>query len=173
MIKNILFVVIFLFGGCAFRSLSDTVESIYTDEEVVKPTSANYKLPPSSTNRAILKEEVVAKSPEDIAKEQTKRFKAEGYIRSFSYDPDVKLYIYNFVSKDNQELVFFYDKKLPYTYGDLVKVDVRDNFLMGIKAQNSNTSTQTLTPTQKRKLIIKKRKKSKIREAVEEKINTL
>jgi len=172
------YITVFVFGvlflsSCAFRSLSDTVESIYTDEVVIKPSKVNYGSAPNSSKRAIVKEEIIQKSSDEIAKAQSEKFSKKGYIRSFSFDSDVKLYIYNFATIDNQELVFFYDKKLPYSYSDLIKVDVKDNFLVSAKALKKDASSKELTPSQKRKLIIKRRKRSNIHEAVEEKINTL
>ena len=164
---------LFFFTSCAFKTLGDSVESIYTDEVVIKPSKINYATAPNNSKKAIVKEEIVTKSSEEIAKAQSEKFSKEGYIRSFSFDSEVKLYIYNFATIDNEELVFFYDKKLPYSYSDLIKVNVKDNFLLSAKAVKKGSSLKNLTPSKKRDLIIKRRKRSNIHEAIEEKINTL
>ncbi len=162
-----------LLGGCAFRSLSDTVESIYTDEEVVKPTAVNYRIAPSVSKKPIIHDAQPTPTPKEKAKAISVRLKTKGYIQSFSYDPDVKLYIYNFTTENGEQIIFFYDQKLSYAHNDLIEVDIKDNYLKSAQPAIKSANTKQLTPAKKRKLIIRKRRKSKIREAIEEKINTL
>ncbi len=165
--------IMLLLGGCAFRSLSDTVESIYTDEEVVKPTAANYKIPPLTSKKPILKEEHITPSQKEKAKAISLRLKTKGYIQSFTYDPDIKLYVYNFTTESGDQIIFFYNQKLSYANNDLIEVDIKDNYLKSAQPAIKSLNPKQLTPAKKRKLIIKKRRKSKIHEAIEEKINTL
>jgi hypothetical protein len=96
-----------------------------------------------------------------------------GHITSNSFDPDVNLYIYNFSSDgDDESSIFFYDKKLPYSTSDLVLIDVKDNFLMNIESKGKAGSKKGLTLSQKKKKFKQKKRNYKIREAIEEKINT-
>jgi hypothetical protein len=169
----ILMTIMLSFSSCTYKSFTDTVESVYTDEVVVKPTSSNYKTAPNSSNKPILKEPIEVKSPDELAKEQTTRYKKVGRITSSSFDPDVNLYIYNFSSDgDNESSIFFYDKKLPYSISDLVLIDVKDNFLMNIELKSKAGSSSGLTLSQKKKKFRQKKRNYKIREAIEEKINT-
>jgi hypothetical protein len=161
------------FSSCTYKSFTDTVEGVYTDEVVVKPTSGNYKTLANTSKNPIIKESVVVKSPDELAKEQTTRFKKVGRITSSSFDPDVNLYIYNFSSDgDDESSIFFYDKKLPYSTSDLVLIDVKDNFLMNIESKGKAGSKKGLTLSQKKKKFKQKKRNYKIREAIEEKINT-
>ncbi len=162
-----------LFSGCAYRSLTDTIESVYTDEVVVTPTSKNYKSAPTSSTKPILKDEIIIKSDEEKAKAKSDRIKREGYITSFTFDKDINLYLYNFKTTDtDEELVFFFDKKLPYSKDDLLEVDIKDNFLMNHKLKSGVSYSNQFTVSQKIKKLKKRRQNFKIHEAVEEKINT-
>ncbi|RUM67445.1 MAG: hypothetical protein DSZ06_01105 [Sulfurospirillum sp.] len=175
--RNItLFVLItFLYSGCAFKSLGDTVESIYTDTVVVKPSKANYKSAPAVSSKPILRYEgATQETPQEIAKKQTIRINKKGYIQSVSYEPDVNLYIYNFKTvPDNENLVFFYNKKLSYGNFDLIEVDIKDNFLTSVKQNSKPTTFKEPSLSQKIEKHKKRKRNYKIHEAIEEKINTL
>jgi len=176
-IKEIIKVVfvLLLLDGCAFKSLSDTIEGIYTDEVVVKPSRVNYKNAPSKSSKPILRDATPQTiSPQEIAKKQSERFNKKGYIQNISYDPDVSLYIYHFKSvPNNEDIVFFYNKKLPYSSSELIEVDIKDNFLMDVKQKGSKPTYQEPTLSQKIKKHKKRKRNYKIHEAIEEKINTL
>jgi hypothetical protein len=44
------------FSSCTYKSFTDTVEGVYTDEVVVKPTSGNYKTLANTSKNPIIKE---------------------------------------------------------------------------------------------------------------------
>jgi hypothetical protein len=169
----ILAVIVMSFTSCTYKSFTEGVESVYTDEVVIKPTSGNYKSVGATSKKPIIKESYEVKSPDELAKAQTTRFKKVGHITSSSFDSDVNLYIYNFTSDgDEESSIFFYNKKLPYSTSDLVLIDVKDNFLMNIESKGKAGSKKGLTLSQKKKKFKQKKRNYKIREAIEEKINT-
>ncbi len=171
----IISLILFINSGCAFRSLGDTIEGIYTDEIVVKPSKSNYKTAPNSSSKPILRDkDDEIKSPQDLAKLQSEIYNTKGYIKSVSFDPDNQLYLYNFQTvPDEKELVFFYDKKLPYKNDELIELSIKDNFLQTVKYKSKIPRYEEPSLSKKIKMHKKRKRNFKIHEAIEEKINTL
>ncbi len=130
-----IFILLF-FNSCTFREMGENIESIYTKTDTIKPYRDNYQVAKPSKYNPVLYEEGeknrLKKRREQALKEPDTIL--EGYITQKSYDTDVDLHVYTFLENiTNNYHIFYYDKSLPYTKNDLVKVKIADNFLKKIK----------------------------------------
>ncbi len=167
-----IFILLFL-NSCTFREIGENIEDLYTYTEVIKPYKDNYQpVRPSKYNPVLMekkkehtiKKKKVVKEPEVIL---------AGYITQESYDTDVDLYVYTFLENiSNNYHIFYYDKKLPYTKNDLIKVKISDNFLKDHKKYYvKDTKPEDLAET-KYQRFRRIRKMQENRAAYEETINT-
>ncbi len=166
--------ILFLFNGCTFREIGENIESIYTATEVVKPYPDNYRMIKPSRDTPVL----CKKSEKKKIKKWTKEVKEpdiilSGYIIKSSYDTDVDLYVYTFLENiTNNYHIFYYNKKLPYTKDDLIKVKIADNFLKDSKrVYNKDSKIEDFAETKAQKFR-RIRKMQENRAACEETIIT-
>ncbi len=163
-----IFTLSWLLSACSYTNGINSFEDLYTDVKVLKPTSKNYKSNGSSDTTPIIKEPThVEKS---TIEPKSVNIKKTGRIISTIYDPDLKLYLYTFISEpENEEVIFYYNQKLNYSSASLLTIDVLDNYL--ISATPYHDKTNLIAP-KKKKIIKHKKRNHNIREAIEEKINT-
>ncbi len=157
-----------LFTACSFTNGINSFEDLYTDVKVVKPTTNNYKTANASNSAPIIKETHQTTTAPSQAK--SLNIKKTGHIISTTYDPDLKLYLYTFLSQpEGEDVIFYYDQKLRFDKTNLIDIDVLDNYL--IHALPHPDKKHLIAP-QKKKYIKHKKINHNIREAIEEKINT-
>ena len=171
-LKILLLSVLGLFiTACSYRDGVDSIEDIYTDVKVIKASSGNYAGKVSESSKPILKETKYNSAPEYTQEEeQSVHIKKTGSIIDVAFEDNVKLYVYTFLSRNDQEqITFYYDKKLNYSSKTLLDIDVLDNFLITAKKHRGDTLK---TKSNKKKYIKHKKRNYNIREAIEEKINT-
>jgi len=164
---SIMIVSLFL-TSCTYRGSLDAFEDLYTDVQIIKPNAKNYQSSENTSTTPIIKEST---PPATLQTEkQSVHIKETGRILSTIYDENVKLYIYNFISEASQEqLVFYYDKKLKFTSSSLINVNILDNYLISATEHKNKVSKKLIN---KKKYIKHMKRNRNIREAIEEKINT-
>ncbi len=164
----LLIIAMTFFSACSYRDGS-IFEDIYTDTEVIKPSAHNYGSEIDKNTTPIIKEKV--KTPTSSEKHKSVHLQKRGRITNVTFDDEVKLYVYTFVNESNGEYtIFYYDKKLNFPSNILVDVDILDNYLI---TANKHTPPASETITQKKKYIKHKKINHRIKEAIEEKIDTL
>ena len=159
-----------LLSGCSSRS-KGFFEDIYSATEVRSATSQDYSNVKSARNAPIIVEE----KSYDEARAETKKssryidnssqvYHASGKIVDVSYDRDVNLYVYAFVKSGTSNSITFYSDEDLKPIDRTFTITVKDNFLTSHTVNNpSNNSQRTDT----------KRKRSRIKAPIIEKINTL
>ncbi len=166
--------ILLTFNSCTFREIGENIESLYTDTEVIKPYRDNYIMIKPNKYTPVLYE----KGEKERLKKKKKEIKEpdtilEGYIVKKSYDTDVDLHVFTFLENiSNNYHIFYYNKALPFTKNDLVKVKISDNFLKDIKpyyVKDSKLEDLSETKYQKFRRI---RKMQKNRASCEETIIT-
>lgn len=158
----------FLFSACSYTNSMNSFEDIYTDVRIVKPTSKNYKIADGGDITPIIKETITSSS--EPVEQKSVHLKRTGRIVSTTYDQDVKLYLYTFITEpEGENIIFYFDQKLNHLSSDLLNVDILDNYLITATKYHDKTSS---TISQKKKYIKHKKRNYNIREAIEEKINT-
>lgn len=156
------------FTACSYTNSMNSFEDIYTDVRVIKPTSKNYKTASAGSSTPIIKE--TTSSPVELVEQKSIHLKKMGRIISTTYDQDVKLYLYTFISEpEGENIIFYFDQKLNHLSSDLLNVDILDNYLITATRYHDTSSS---TPSPKKKYIKHKKRNHNIREAIEEKINT-
>ncbi len=157
-----------LFTACSYTNNMNTFEDLYTDVKILKPTSKNYKATNSENSTPIIKD--TPTSPTQAIEQKSVHLKKTGRITSTTYDQDVKLYLYTFITEpEGEDVIFYYDQKLNYPSSNLLNVDILDNYLITATKHHNNSSS---TLSEKKKYIKHKKQNHNIREAIEEKINT-
>ncbi len=168
--RHLLFTIltIALFSGCSSRS-KGFFEDIYSATEVRSATSQDYSDIKGAANAPIIKktqEEVKSSTKEDrsYTSNSSEVYSATGKIIDAAYDKDVNLYVYAFLkSGTSNPISFYYDKDLK-PIGGVVTITVKDNFLTEISGNKSSSNSQRTN---------QKRKRSRIKTPIVEKINTL
>ena len=168
--RHLLFTIltIALFSGCSSRS-KGFFEDIYSQTEVRSATSQDYSEIKGAANAPIIKEtqqKVKSSTKQDrsYTTNSPEVYSATGKIIDADYDKDVNLYIYAFLkSGTSNPISFYYDKDLK-PIGGVVTITVKDNFLTKISGVSSNSTSKRSNT---------KRKRSRIKTPVIEKINTL
>lgn len=157
-----------LLTACSFRNGGDIFEDLYTDVKVVKPSAKNYAKASNGNTAPILKEP--KNMTQTIAEEKSVHLHKTGRIIHAAFDDEVKLYVYTLISdKDGEYTIFYYDQKLNFPSSVLVDVDILDNYLITAK---KHTIKSSLSIEEKKKYIKHKKRNYKIKEAIEEKIDT-
>jgi hypothetical protein len=158
-----------LITACSYRDGENLFEDLYTDVKVVKPSSANYAAQKNTHASPILNEP--KKSTQTPTEKKSVHIKKTGRIIQSNFDEEVKLYVYTLIDQqDGGYTIFYYDQKLNFPSSTLVDVDILDNYLITAKKHPIKSS---LSVEEKKKYIKHKKRNYKIKEAIEEKIDTL
>ncbi len=161
-------IVALFFTACSSRNAIGSFEDLYTDVKVVKPTAGNYSKSATENNAPIIKDQTTTEKT--APEHHSVHAHLTGHIIDRSFDPEVKLYVYTFLSRDDaQQTVFYYDQKLQFASTVLLDVDILDNYLMTVK---KHLEKHNMSIPEKKKIIKHKKRNYKIHEAIEEKIST-
>ncbi len=163
-----IFTLSWLLIGCSYTNSINSFEDLYTDVKILKPTAKNYTSATSKDATPIIKEPTnTTTNPSQPVSVNIKKI---GRIISTTYDTDLKLYLYTFISEpEKEDVIFYYNQKLNYSSANLLKIDVLDNYLISARPYHDKNS---LIVPPKKKYIKHKKRNHNIREAIEEKINT-
>lgn len=111
--------------------------------ETQKAGPENKKVGYLNSKAPMIKEEVKETPKQKMVKNQTSQYKSDiemvGYIVSVDKDADVDLYVYTFTDAlKTRTIQFFYTKKLSYSTSELLRINVKDNFLKIVKPYSTN-----------------------------------
>jgi len=156
------------FIGCSSRTMG-SFEDLYSATEVRSATAKDYSDIKAAGNKPIIKETTQEKQQReyksyDQVEEKSIVHTASGKIIDKSYDRDVKLFIYAFLEDTKSNPISFYSYKDLKQDGKIITVKIKDNFLIDTKA---------IIKTKSKKIKGIKRKRSRVKVPIVEKINTL
>ncbi len=156
------------FTGCSSRSMG-ALEDLYSATEVRSATAEDYSDVKIVRNAPIIKETTQEQNKRatrayEKVKEKPVIQKVTGKIIDKSYDRDVKLFIYAFLEETTSNVISFYSYKDLKQDGSTITVTIKDNFLI------ESVDLEKLKPKTIRGI---RRKRSRVKVPVVEKINTL
>ncbi|HIP60304.1 MAG TPA: hypothetical protein EYH01_07760 [Campylobacterales bacterium] len=162
--RHLLFALIIaaLFSGCSAKS-KGYFEDLYSATEVRSATNQDYSVIKAPKNAPIIRDIQPQSSTKRYTSDVSQVYHGTGKIIDADYDKDVNLYVYAFLkSGTSNPITFYYDEDLN-PIGGIVTITIKDNFLTSITNSQPEKSQRTN----------KKRKRSRIKTPIIEKINTL